>query len=80
MIERIALPIAAAVVALGLTACGNEPATTATKAADAAAPASVAPSSVASSSSSAPASGYITKKVGERAGISNNDGSTAVDF
>ncbi|NBH04146.1 hypothetical protein [Amycolatopsis sp. SID8362] len=67
----------AAITAAGLTACGNE-APTPTATAPVAAPASVSSSPPAAPSSAAPA--YITKKVGERAGITNTDGSPAVDF
>ncbi|MCR6484159.1 hypothetical protein M8542_15160 [Amycolatopsis sp. OK19-0408] len=77
MIKRTIYLMAAATTAFGLAACGNEaPPTTA--AASVQAPASVSPTASTAPSSTAPA--YITKKVGERAGITNTDGSPAVDF
>jgi hypothetical protein len=78
MIKRIALLAMAAGATLALTACGHEAPKTTPGATAVAAPASVPPT--AAPTPSAPVSGYITKKVGERAGITNTDGSAAVDF
>ncbi|MFJ1760254.1 hypothetical protein ACIOD2_08050 [Amycolatopsis sp. NPDC088138] len=77
MIKHTILGAAAAVAAISLTACGNQAPVPAATSAAAAAPASVAQSSPAPTSA-APA--YIAKKVGEKAGITNTDGSDAVDF
>jgi hypothetical protein len=77
MIKRTIFPVAATIAAVTLTACGNAAAPP-TAASPVAAPASVSPPASTAPSSTAPA--YITKKVGERAGITNTDGSPAVDL
>lgn len=76
---------AMAFAVVGLTACGNESPTTSaptSAASGPAAPASVSPTSSPSTAASAAstATGYIPKKVGERAGITNPDGTPAVEF
>ncbi|MEU8636805.1 hypothetical protein AB0C38_31930 [Amycolatopsis sp. NPDC048633] len=78
MIKRTIFFAAAGIATLALTACGNQAPAPAAASAGAAAPASVPPSTSAAPSSTAPA--YIAKKVGEKAGVTNSDGSQAVDF
>ncbi|MFB9688124.1 hypothetical protein [Amycolatopsis plumensis] len=76
MTKPAILLVVAAIATAGLAACSSEPPPV-TGTAPVAAPASVTPP-VSTAATAAPA--YITKKVGERAGISNTDGSTAVEF
>ncbi|MFI5615638.1 hypothetical protein [Amycolatopsis sp. NPDC051903] len=81
MSKRFLLLTATAVTAFGLTACGTNAAPTTPSFPNAPAPASV--TTAASPAAAAPASqspSYLTKKVGDRAGITNTDTTTAVDF
>ncbi|MEU4674848.1 hypothetical protein AB0F91_44650 [Amycolatopsis sp. NPDC023774] len=80
MSKRFLLLTATAVTALGLTACGTNATPTAPSFPNAPAPASVTAASPAAAAPTSAEPSYLAKKVGDRAGITNTDGSDAVDF
>ncbi|QRP42796.1 hypothetical protein [Amycolatopsis sp. FDAARGOS 1241] len=80
MSKRFLLLTATAVTAFGLTACGTNAAPTTPSFPNAPAPASVNAASRAAAAPTSASPSYLAKKVGDRAGITNSDGSIAVDF